>query len=189
MRAYELLEDMAINEKLPPEVAKAFTAVADEQRGEPEHAMLRVQHTMKGGVLNPVVEHVGDLLHRMTEHADVPQWLEDIIEEKVNRGLRYLTAGYGFDRDFRENMKANGTDEEKLNQRLREYAEAHKKLPVYNIAHYHGREAAIALGYRDWDTSIKHLKALKGMLDAGNYKKAVSSFILDSQGNLVQYSP
>lgn len=190
MRAYELLEAGGkMPEKLPPEVAEKFMAVADMQRGAPEMAMLRVQHVMGGGVLSPVVEHVGDLVHRMTEHADVPMYLEDIIEEKVNRGLRYLTHGYGFEREMKENMRANKTDAEKLDQMLLQYSKEHEKLPVYNVAHYHGREAAIALGYKDWDKAIEHLKVLKGMLDAGNYNRAAGSFIQDAQGNLVQYAP
>lgn len=190
MRAYELLEAGGEMPKpLPPEIAKKFEAVADMQRGAPEHAMLRVQHVMGGGVLSPVVEHVGDLVHRMTEHAGAGMYLEDIIEEKVKRGLRYLTHGYGFEREMKENMRANNTDEEKLDQMLLQYAKEHEKLPVYNIAHYHGREAAIALGYKKWDEAIKHLKALKGMLDSGNYNRAAGSYITDAQGNLVQYAP
>lgn len=189
MRAYELLEDMKVNEKLPPEVAKAFTAVADQQRGAPEMAMLRVQKVMGGGVLSPVVEHVGDILHRMTEHADVPYWLEDIVEEKVKRGLRYLTHPYGFEREMQENIRANDTDAAKLDQMLAQYAKEHEKLPVYNVAHYHARESAVALGHKDWKKAIEHLTALKGMLDSGNYKKAVSSYITDSKGHLDQYAP
>lgn len=190
MRAYELLEAGGeMPKQLPPEVAKAFMAVADEQRGAPEHAMLRAQHYYKGGVLSPVIEHIGDLVHRMTEHADAGMFLEDIIKEKVDRGLRYLTHGYGFVREMEENIRANGVDRAKLDELLVQYAKEHEKLPVYNVAHWHGREAAIALGYQKWDEAIKHLQALKGMLDSGNYEKAASSFILDSQGNLDQYAP
>ena len=178
-----------IKDGLPPHVVKAFLAVADMQRGSPEMAMLRVQRVMGGGVLSPVVEHIGDLTHRMTEHADAGYWLEDIIQEKVKRGLMYLTHGYGFEKEMKENMRANKTDAEKLDQMLLQYAKEHEKIPVYNIAQYHGREAAIALGYKDWDESIKHLQALQGMLDSGNYEKAASSFILDGQGNLAQYAP
>ena len=89
-----------IKEQLPPQVAAAFMAVADQQRGAPEHAMLRVQRTMGGGVLSVMVEHIGDLTHRMTEHADAGMWLEDIIQEKVKRGIRYLTSGYGFEKEM-----------------------------------------------------------------------------------------
>ncbi len=190
MRAYELLEAGGkMPEPLPPEIAKAFEAVADEQRGAPEHAMLRAQHYYKGGVLSPVIEHIGDLVHRMTEHAGAGMFLEDIIEEKVNRGLRYLTHGYGFEREMEENIRANGIDRAKLDELLVQYSKEHEKLPVYNVAHYHGRQAAIEIGYQNWDKAIEHLKFLKGMLDSENYNKAAGSFIQDAQGNLVQYAP
>ena len=186
MRINELLES---DQALPPKVAEAFMAVADEQRGDPEMAMLRVQHTYKGGVLSPVVEHVGDLLHRMTEHADVGMWLEDIIEEKVKRGLSYLTHGYGFEREMEENIRANNADREKLDRLLQEYANEHKKLPVYNVAHWYARDAAIAVGEQDWNRAIQALRALKNMLDSGRYRKYVSSYTLDKQGNLQEYRP
>ena len=69
----------------------------------------------------------------MTEHADAGYWLEDIIQEKVKRGLMYLTHKYGFEREMRENMKANGTDAEKLDRQLIEYSKEHEKIPVYNV--------------------------------------------------------
>jgi len=178
-----------IKDGLPPEVAKAFVAIADEQRGPPEHAMLRVQRTMGGGVLSVVVEHVGDLAHRMTEHADRGYWLEDIIQEKVKRGLSYLTHGYGFEKEMQENIRANKTDVEKLDRQLLEYAKEHEKLPVYNAAQYHGREAAVALGYKDWDASITHLQILQNMLDQKAYERAAASYLLDQSGELILYRP
>ena len=171
---------------VPPQVAKAFMAVADQQRGDPEFAMLRIQRTMGGGVLSVVVEHVGDLTHRMTEHADRGFWLEDIIQEKVKRGLSYLTHGYGFEKEMHENMRANKTDVEKLDRQLIEYAKEHEKLPVYNAAQYHGRESAVALGYKDWDKSIEHLRILQNMLDKKAYERVAASYQLAGD-KLVQY--
>jgi len=176
-----------IKDQIPPQVAKAFMAVADQQRGAPEHAMLKVQRTMGGGVLSVVVEHVGDLTHRMTEHADAGYWLEDIIQEKVKRGLSYLTHGYGFEKEMHENMRANNTDAEKLDAQLLVYANEHENLPVYNAAQYHGREAAVALGYKDWDRSIKHLQVLQNMLDKGAYERVAASYQLND-GQLTTYS-
>jgi len=173
---------------LPPNVVKAFLAVADAQRGEPEMAMLRVQRTMGGGVLSPVVEHIGDLTHRMTEHADAGYWLEDIIQEKVKRGLMYLTHGYGFEKEMQENIRANKTNVEELDKRLLAYAKAHEQIPVYNAAQYHGREAAVALGYKDWGKSIEHLRVLQNMLDKGVYERVAASYLL-SGDKLQAYSP
>lgn len=184
MRLFEIKDEYTV----PPEVAKAFMAIADQQRGDPEHAMLRVQHTYKGGVLSPVVEHIGDLQHRMTEHADAAMWLEDIIEEKVNRGLRYLTHGYGFEKEMQENIRANNTDVEKLDKLLLEYAREHQKLPVYNAAHYHARESCIAIGKQQWTVAVDHLNVLKQMLDSGAYKRVVSSYLLNDS-KLLPYSP
>ncbi len=163
-------------------------AMADQQRGDPEHAMLRVQHAYKGGVLSPVVEHVGDLQHRMAEHADAAMWLEDIVREKVERGLRYLTHGYGFEREMQENIRANKVDVEKLDKLLLDYARQHKKLPVYNAAHYYAREACMAIGKQQWTIAIDNLQVLKQMLDNGAYKRVASSYLLDSNKNLIQYS-
>lgn len=176
-----------IKDKLPPQVAKAFMDVADQQRGAPEHAMLKVQRAMGGGVLSVVVEHVGDLVHRMTEHADAGYWLEDIIQEKVKRGLMYLTHGYGFEKEMQENIRANNTDVEKLDALLLQYANEHENLPVYNAAQFHGREAAIALGYKDWDKSIKHLQVLQNMLDQNAYERVAATYLLND-GQLTQYS-
>ncbi len=176
-----------IKSQLPPQVAKAFMAVADQQRGAPEHVMLKVQRVMGGGVLSVMVEHIGDLTHRMTEHADAGFWLEDIIQEKVKRGIMYLSSPYGFEKEMLENMRANNTDVEKLDALLLQYANEHENLPVYNAAQFHGREAAIALGYKDWDKSLRHLQTLQMMLDKGAYERVAASYLL-SDGELQTYS-
>lgn len=162
-------------------------AVADQQRGAPEHVMLKVQRAMGGGVLSVMVEHIGDLTHRMTEHADAGFWLEDIIQEKVKRGITYLSSPYGFEKEMHENMRANKTDVEKLDGLLLQYANEHENLPVYNAAQFHGREAAIALGYKDWDKSLRHLQTLQMMLDKGAYERVAASYLLND-GELQTYS-
>ena len=177
-----------IKNQLPPAVAQAFTAIADQQRGAPESVMLKIQHVCGGGVLNVMVEHIGDLSHRMTEHADRGFWLADIIQEKVKRGIYYLDHPYGFEKEMSENMQSNSTDTEKLDTLLLQYANEHEKIPVYNAAQYHGREAAIALGYKDWDKSLGHLRILQNMLDKDAYERVAASYQL-SDGQLKTYSP
>lgn len=65
----------------------AFKELAEAQRGVPELAMLDVQRANVGGVLSYVVEHVGDLTHRMcqppstlVETPDGTKFLGDIHE-------------------------------------------------------------------------------------------------------------
>lgn len=194
MRLYEVILKESIRlfeiteSKIPPKIGKAFAAIAEQQRGAPEQVMLRIQHAMGGGVLSVMVEHIGDLTHRMTEHADRGYWLEDIIQEKVKRGLYYLGHPYGFDKEMAENMRANNTDVEKLDALLLQYANEHENLPVYNAAQYHGREAAVALGYKNWDKSLEHLRVLQNMLDKDAYNRVAASYQL-ADDKLVEYKP
>lgn len=54
---------------VPQKVIEAFQRLADQQRGGPERAMLNVLHYYGGGPLW-IIEHVGDLIHRMSQqHA------------------------------------------------------------------------------------------------------------------------
>jgi len=147
--------------------------VGSAQRGEPEAAMLRVQRLMGGGVLNPVVEHIGDLTHRMClgkrQYAGY-----EFVKEKVERGIKYLTSGYGFEREFEENIASNAryneVPEEELKQNienaLKAYAEAHSKIPVYNEAQKVARQAAIDIGNMDWDSALNNLRILERHLDS-----------------------
>ncbi len=184
MRLYEVAE----TPKLPPKVAQAFTNIADQQRGAPESVMLKIQHVYGGGVLNVMVEHIGYLIHRMKYHSDRGFWLAYIVQEKFRRGIYYLDHPYGFEKEMSENMQSNSTDTEKLDALLLQYANEHEKIPVYNAAQYHGREAAVALGYKDWDKSLGHLRVLQNMLDKGAYERVAASYQL-SDGQLKTYSP
>ena len=145
--------------------------VGTAQRGAPEAAMLKVQLLMGGGVLNPIVEHIGDLTHRMAlgerQHAG---W--EFVKEKVERGIRSLTHGYGFDKEFEENItnnaRYNKVDESKFRRKLFRalsiYADEHSKIPVYNEAQKVARQAAIDIGYRDWNSVLANLRTLENHL-------------------------
>ena len=88
--------------QLPANVVKAFIEVGDLQRMEPEEAMRKVQ-LAAGGVLNPVVEHAGDLIHRMT---NMLRWQDDsfyrtgweYISDKVKKVL--IPTNNGFKREI-----------------------------------------------------------------------------------------
>lgn len=148
----------------------AFETLADEQRGEPEHAMLVVQHVNGGGVLGPVVEHVGDLTHRMAQHPDREGYLfgYELVQAKVEKCLSFLESSYGFEREHRENITNNAEYkgvsvedfEARLDKALARYADAHSKLKVWNQAQYLAREAAVALGRKNWQRARDCLRGL-----------------------------
>lgn len=157
------------------EKGKLFQQTADAQRGEPEQIMVAIQHYAGGGVFSFCVEHVGDLTHRMTEHFDFLKGQRGIVNNKVEKTLRVLTQGYGFGKEFDENLVSNfryrkehgDMDVENLQQftnkvknLAQDYADAHKRVPVWNDAQWHARQAAIDLGEYHFGLAIKHLRWL-----------------------------
>lgn len=183
---------------LPEQVVKAFVRLGDSQRGAPEHAMLKVQEIMGGGVLNPVVEHVGDLTHRMTHMLEwgTANTGYEIVKDKVHKCLRWLTHGYGFTREMEANIQNNAAYrkvdpialELKINAALKAYANEHRKLKVYNKAQWLAREAAICLGERRFNASVSCLESLQTMLKSEEiWNEQCLAYRLDSAGNVMEF--
>jgi hypothetical protein len=169
----------AISESEPlSERDDAFNKLADMQRGKPEMAMLVVQDTLKkepyystrgNGSLNYLVEHVGDLTHRMAEkYATMPgsDMGIEYVEPKLRSAVRILS---------------NRIDIQLLNEfpempELARYADEHRKLPVYNEAQRLARDAAVAIGDRNFILARDNLQKLKGMVDNGTYPEEASKY-------------
>ena len=157
---------------LPKPVVEAFLHLADAQRDKPERAMLLVQRANAGGVLNPVVEHIGDLTHRMTEEAKYGSAGYEIVKDKVQKCLRWLTHPYGFEKEHRENIEGNARDlgmpthdhAQKVESALDYYAKMHQSLVVYNRCQWLARQAAVAVGHQNWSTAISCLRMLQEKL-------------------------
>ena len=157
---------------------EAFNKLADMQRGKPEMAMLVVQDTLKkepyysargNGSLNYLVEHVGDLTHRMAEkYATMPgsDMGIEYVEPKLRSAVRILSN--------RIDLQLLGEFPEM--PELARYAEEHKKLPVYNEAQRLARDAAVAIGERNFVVARDNLQKLKGMVDNGTYVEEASKF-------------
>lgn len=184
-----LLEFYRIVEK-QSELAALFDKTAGAQRGDPEHAMLKLQMLLGGGVFSYVLEHVGDITHRMTEKFDFLKGNRVNVQDKVEKTLRTLEHGYGFEREMEENMQNNfsfymekgepkaGTFVEfmqKAQQLSIEYAKAHEQIPVHNEPQKRARQAAIDLGNWDFDSARSNLNWLKQLAqDEEGYTQAVS---------------
>lgn len=165
------------------ELERMAKELGEAQRGAPEEAMLQVQFTMGGGVLNPVVEHVGDLTHRMTHMLPHGESLYEIVRDKVERQLKRLEHPYGFERELDENIRSNaryyGISEEEYRARLtaalQRYADAHRQLPVFNTVQRLARDAAVAIGEQRWDDARRLLRQLydEYLSDRQTYERAV----------------
>lgn len=161
-----------------------FLETGDLQRGAPEAAMSDVTHQMGGGVMQPALEHVGDIIHRMSDSNtfDASGGFE-FVDEKVKKTLRWLKHKYGFEREFMENLRGNfkfyqaegwprgkrtyNTYEEfekGIFELMQKYADEHKKLPVYNRAQELAQQAAVSLGERRFDDAIAALEELDSHL-------------------------
>ena len=164
----------------PSEKAKLFHQTADAQRGPPEATMLKLQNLLGGGVFSFVIEHVGDITHRMAQKFDWARGQHGIVQDKVEKTLRTLESGYGFEKEMQENFESNfrfNTEQGRMPYDTYEdfegaarglsalYAREHSKIPVFNPAQWHARQAAIELGNWHFSKSIMHLKWLKELCD------------------------
>jgi hypothetical protein len=175
----EILKDRTIKDKptlverglqpeetLAPDAAEAFTKVAAAQKGAPETTMLKVQAmtTRGGGALGGVVEHTGDIIHRMTHMAPQNEAGREFVKEKTQRVLAELQSGYGFGRSVAEGLaqqaKLHALDPKVIRDNvvaaLKQYADAHRAIPVYNRAQWLAREAAVAVGESRIPDAIRH---------------------------------
>lgn len=145
-----------------------FWNLAQQQRDIPEKAMLKVQRAMSGGVMNSVAEHVGDIIHRMSEKNTFAWAGYDYVKEKVKKCLMWLENPYGFEKEFKENIRNNARyykmDEtefaNKIYAALKEYGEEHAKLPTYNNAQRLAQMSAVSLGRLDFNATIYALRQL-----------------------------
>jgi len=164
----------------PSEKAKLFHQTADTQRGPPEATMLKLQNLIGGGVFSFAIEHVGDITHRMAQKFDWAKGQHGIVQDKVEKTLRTLEHPYGFDKEMQENFESNfrfDTEQGRMPYDTYEgfegaarglsmlYAREHNKIPVFNAAQWHARQAAIELGYWNFSKAITHLKWLKDLCD------------------------
>jgi hypothetical protein len=179
----------------PPSVARAFEDLASQQRGSPESAMLRVQHAAGGGVLNTVVENAGDLIHRMSEYADVRSFNAGYpqVKPKIESLQRRFKHPYGFAREHAENLRHNADYYKipvsemraKVDATLKKYAHEHAELPTYNQAQCLAKQAAVAVGQQRWTAAEHAVDALAKMMPNPRvWVRHARSFRLGPDGRL-----
>ena len=169
-----------------------FQELADNQHfGLPETQMVKTRNLMGGsGVLPFLLEHTGDLSHRMSTHMNLPlgSGMHGEVYGKLKDSLGVLEHPYGFEKEYQEQLESNynfdvernrttQTFEEykvEIDQSLQTYADEHAKLTTYNRPQYLAREAAVALGRQDFNRARLMLNNLKKIVDnPSQYEAAV----------------
>lgn len=188
---------MTLPTPLPPNVAAAFVKLGEEQRGTPEILMVEAQHLMGGGVFCFLIEHVGDLTHRMTNLAKWGGSGWDMVHEKVRKLLPPFRNPYGFEREMNENFEANARHRGEtlavflanLAPVIRAYTQAHRALTVYNRCQWLAREAAVAAGDMDFARCERLLTVLEEMLATPTtFEAEAFAFTLGADGEPLPYS-
>jgi hypothetical protein len=174
------MQDLIWEAYEPSEKANLFHQTADAQRGPPEATMLKLQNLLGGGVFSFVIEHVGDITNRMAQKFDWAKGQHGLVQDKVEKTLRTLESGYGFEKEMQENFESNfrfNTEQGRMPYDTYEefvgaarglsmlYAREHNQIPVFNPPQWHARQAAIELGYWHFSKAITHLKWLKDLCD------------------------
>lgn len=187
---------LEVADTLPPEVAQAFEQLGDLQRGDPEVIMAQAQRVIAGGNIGSVLEHIGDITHRMTRQGGLKHWGLEEAAIKIERGYRWLNSGYGFDREFQDGLKHAAKHQklplDEMQRRattiMNRYADAHSRLPVYNRAQWLARQAAISLGRQRFDSTLTVLAQLYQMSrDPAVWRQHADEFQQDAAGNLLPY--
>jgi hypothetical protein len=169
-----------------------FKRLARLQRGKPERAMLDIQRSQICQVYGWLAEHVGDLTHRMSEHAEENHAGYHSVKDKVRKTLRELRLPRGFEfyvmQQIRNNVRAMHEDGEWLGETVeskleelkalgREYARAHSELPVQNEAQLMARYAAESVGEFKFSAAETFLRRLEKVIDKG--REAWEQFALE----------
>ena len=146
----------------------AFRGLASAQRGEPEDAMVAAQRDTETAAATPgynsytnLLENVGDLTNRMANPQEI-----GATYGKIESALVVL----------KNEADAANLANIPLTPQIETYAAAHAKLPVYNEAQRLARDAAVALGRKDFETARANLTTLKEMKDNGSLEEEAAKY-------------
>lgn len=183
------------------DICDKFIELSIGQRGKPEKQMMVLQSLIGGGTFSYLLEHIGDLTHRISE-KNVTQYSPSIalstMVPKINNGIRslsYNTNNYTIYEEVRDNwvsnynfFKENNDDFAKkystyeyfhneIILELEKYVQYHSELTVYNRPQWLSREAAINIGKLNFNEAKENLLELAELVESGLFLK--KAMVLD----------
>lgn len=188
------------------EAIDKFSELANLQRDKPEKFMNDLQLYMGGGTISSMIEHIGDLTHRISQNmyvynGEVERSLVDIAP-KINNALRRLNMPKPVLEEFYENLNNNFDYDktcsnpkikentiEKFKERvvkdLKEYARLHSELPVYNDVQKYARDSAVCLGNLDIEGLRYNLENLNNIIQQEIFIQEASKYDPDYEKNTI----
>jgi len=176
--------------QLSPEALKAFKTVSSTQRGAPETAMLDVLGSRVAVELDNVLEHIGDLTHVLTNEAEWGSFRRERVRSKIAGKVQTLEnpnleafieqnhEGLAhYNRETKGVSESVDTIRERYHQLMKKYADEHRKIPVFNRPQKLARDAAVAVGERQFKKAAELLRALDKIAeDPTGFQHAASIF-------------
>lgn len=193
MRLIELYE----SEQLPNNVIEAFEDVGKEQRNKPEIFMTKLQEFLGGGMLSYLIEHVGDLSHRMTHMAKYNYFGYNEVKEKIDNIKRKIDNIEQLTNEVKQNTITNAKYKEvdlerfknAIDTNMNKYAQLHDNITVYNELQNHSKQAAVSLGYMHFHSLKKHIDAIdQFLINEETFNKKASEYDLINDRPKVYYS-
>jgi hypothetical protein len=151
------------------------------------------------GMFTWLTEHVGDITHRMALPFHVIELScgVNMVAPKIRRCLDDMTPRLAdtIDQQCRNNYDYNNMESvmsyedymaliKKAGER---YSDAHAKLPVWNEAQYHARQAAVCLGRFDFSGCKRHLSSLNAHIGSPEDWVAYAGQVTIENGKPVSY--
>ena len=189
------------------EAIDKFSEIANLQRKKPEKFMQNLQLYMGGGTVSSMIEHIGDLSHRINQNmyihnGKVERSLEN-IEPKINNALRRFKMEKPILEEFYENIynnfiydknssnpkiEENTVEEfrERVIRDLKEYAKLHSELPVYNDVQRYARDSAVCLGNLDVEGLKYNLESLDNIIQQEIFIQEASKYDPNYEKNTIK---
>ena len=198
MRAKELYEKKVgtfyyrPGEKLPPDMVSAFSKLAQMQRGAPEAQMVNMTRRYDAPVINYLLEHLGDLIHRFAEMVNFDGRIVSDVDRKIRSGLNTLKNIQPNMQETMDSMEIQAEREGvELKQHMHDfigecekYALEHSKLPCYNQIHLLCKKIAVALGGLQFEECVTHLQILDSYINDGSIEKRALEITRGNDGKL-----
>lgn len=168
---------------LPDDIIGKFKAIATAQRTGPERTMLEIQRFTGGNILNYIVEHGGDILHRITDKVEHNDWDPEIRSgrmdimwcgsQKVARCISILSQPYGFEKEMNEGLtdkaRREGRDigemKSELAVLLKKWGSQYASMPAYNKMQQLARDFCVDIGDQKWDSALSKIKEFHSIAD------------------------